>query len=363
MSQVLLLEAIYYGSVVALEVPSGYLSDRIGRRITLMAGMSAWVIACALFASTGSLGAFVLAQVLLAAGMAFNSGTDSALLYDSLDALGRQDEFAAREARAQALGSGAMAIAALIGGLLSGFDLRYAYVLSSLGALAALLCAAGFSEPRKRRLRHSPGEQWTAIQRLWTAPILRWILAYSVGMTVFNHIPYELFQPWVELFLGTSETAYSPTPATTGVLVAVMMALSALASSRAVALRERWGTLRVLLAATLLQGAVIASLAAPAHLAIIGVLALRSVPQGLSRPVLIASIHPHLPSSVRATWLSVQSLCGRMAFAITLTGASFWAAGSPMSHGLIASLAGVAAVSTLLFAGVLFATRPREFSL
>jgi len=31
---VLLLEAIYYISVVLLEVPSGYFSDRIGRKIT-----------------------------------------------------------------------------------------------------------------------------------------------------------------------------------------------------------------------------------------------------------------------------------------------------------------------------------------
>ena len=30
-ADVLLLEAIYYGAVVALEVPSGYLSDRLGR--------------------------------------------------------------------------------------------------------------------------------------------------------------------------------------------------------------------------------------------------------------------------------------------------------------------------------------------
>lgn len=36
MSRVLRLEAIYYIAVVFLEVPSGYFSDRFGRRQTLL---------------------------------------------------------------------------------------------------------------------------------------------------------------------------------------------------------------------------------------------------------------------------------------------------------------------------------------
>ena len=36
-SEVLLLESVYYIAVVILEVPSGYVSDRMGRRPTLMA--------------------------------------------------------------------------------------------------------------------------------------------------------------------------------------------------------------------------------------------------------------------------------------------------------------------------------------
>jgi MFS family permease len=36
MSRVLRLEAIYYIAVVILEVPSGYFSDRFGRRQTLL---------------------------------------------------------------------------------------------------------------------------------------------------------------------------------------------------------------------------------------------------------------------------------------------------------------------------------------
>ena len=42
-SEVLLLESVYYIAVVILEVPSGYVSDRMGRRPTLMELLLCWV--------------------------------------------------------------------------------------------------------------------------------------------------------------------------------------------------------------------------------------------------------------------------------------------------------------------------------
>ena len=59
---------------------------------------------------------FVL-LLLLAAGMAFNSGTDSSLLYESLESLGRGEEIALHEAKAQTASFRAAAAASIIGGL------------------------------------------------------------------------------------------------------------------------------------------------------------------------------------------------------------------------------------------------------
>ena len=126
------LESIYYAAVVVLEVPSGYLSDRLGRRPTLIIAAAATTAAHVVFATSGSFPAFAVGQCLLAAGMAFNSGTDSALLYDSLQAQGRPDEFGSIEGRAQAWGLITMAVASAVGGLSAGFDLRLAYVLSGV---------------------------------------------------------------------------------------------------------------------------------------------------------------------------------------------------------------------------------------
>ena len=197
--QVLLLEAIYYLGVVVLEVPSGYFSDRVGRRVTLLISTGSWIVGGLVFVMTASFVPFAVAQLLLALGMAFNSGTDTALLYDSLKDQGREDELARQEARAQALGLVAVGIAAGVGGLLAGFDLRIAYLLSSLSAALAWAVAWHFREPPRSDVVRPPVRQIVAASQRLRDPQLRWIFVFVVGMTVLNHVPYEFFQPWLEL--------------------------------------------------------------------------------------------------------------------------------------------------------------------
>ena len=98
LADVLRLEAIYYIAVVVLEVPSGYFSDRVGRRPTLLISCASHIAACALFFFGASFGVFAVAQCLLAAGIAFNSGTDTSLHFDSLASVERQREYDGREA-------------------------------------------------------------------------------------------------------------------------------------------------------------------------------------------------------------------------------------------------------------------------
>ena len=86
-SEVLLLESVYYIAVVILEVPSGYVSDRMGRRPTLMAAAALLGLSYILFFLGDSFLVFALAKVLMAAGFAFKSGTDASFHYDTYQSL------------------------------------------------------------------------------------------------------------------------------------------------------------------------------------------------------------------------------------------------------------------------------------
>lgn len=331
LEQVFLLEAVYYLAVVVLEVPSGYFSDRMGRKPTLIIAMACWGSSGLVFAATASFGWFALAQVLLAAGMAFNSGTDTSLLYDSLAAADRTGEIGDREARAEAWGYAAAATSALAGGLAGGFDLRLAYLLSAAGGLAGLGIASSFREPahvaETPETALVPHRQLGVCLERLADPVLRWIFLLVVGMTVFVHVPYELLQPYLDLLVGPERGDWSPTPALTGALMAASYYASAWASTRAIRLRDRIGTVATLLGALAIQGAIILAMGLVLHWAVAALFIVRSAPWAAVKPIMRAAVHPRLERGIRATYLSLQSLAGRLAFSASLAAASLLAGG------------------------------------
>ncbi|MGI9406280.1 MAG: MFS transporter, partial [Hyphomicrobiaceae bacterium] len=71
--EAILLAAAYDIANVLLEVPSGYFSDAIGRRTTLIISAIANIAGCLLFFIGGTLATFLAAQFLLGVHIAFNS--------------------------------------------------------------------------------------------------------------------------------------------------------------------------------------------------------------------------------------------------------------------------------------------------
>ncbi len=359
-ARVLQLEAIYFFAVVVLEVPSGYFSDRVGRRLTLLIAALASVAAGTIFATTSSFAAFAFGQCLLAVAMSFNSGTDSALLYDSLDALERGDEIGAVEARAQTWELASMATAAVVGGAAAGWDLRLAYVFSAVSGGVAFMCAWRFIEPPRSGLTaRAPFGQARAVLSRLRDPLLCWLFGFAIALTVIAHVPYELFQPYLAFVLSSDPGAsYTPTPLASGLLVGAAMAIAALASSRAMAIEGRLGSRATLLVALAIEGIIIAAMGFVLHLAVIALIALRSAPMAISRPIMNARVHPKIDTGIRATYLSVQSLAGRLAFSISLAVAAYVVGDSLMTAGVMSELLiGFAVLSAILLASLAITSR------
>ena len=316
--QVLRLEAIYYVAVVILEVPSGYLSDTLGRRLTLLISAVSAIFAYALFFLGGSFGVFVLAQIGLAASIAFQSGTDTSFHYDLLKCLGREDAYPQREARIMRNVFMASSGAALLGGVGSIFALRVAYGLSLMAACAAFVLVLLFAEPDRET---SPARQASgfffqirACLAYLGQPVLGWLMLFSVFMTVINHIPYEFYQPYIQLLGGEA-----PTPLLTGLHTALTMGIAAWFARQSIRLRDHLGTRFALMLSTGVQVVLISLMGFFFHPVVALLLAFRSVPRALMIAPLNAATVPRLQQHHRATYLSIQSLIGRLSFSLCLT--------------------------------------------
>ncbi len=91
MQDIFVLEAIFAAGVVALEVPSGYIADIWGRRRALIIGSAAWLLAGLLLLIAEGFWTLVIFEMSCAVAISLLSGSNVALLYDSLLAIGAEE--------------------------------------------------------------------------------------------------------------------------------------------------------------------------------------------------------------------------------------------------------------------------------
>ncbi len=319
-AEAILLYAVYDVSTTALEVPSGYMSDRLGRRITLVASALVGLAGTVLLGLGGGFAMFALGQALLGAGSAFASGTDSALLFESLSAAEREDEIEAQELRAWRFAFVGLALSSVLGGSLALIDGALPFLASAIAFAGVVLVAAGFGEPKHSERDLPQGAELVRLGSLraaLTEPVLAWLFALAVLMYVFSHVLFVFGQPFI--LQALAETGWQQdAPLVSGTVSALMMLVSVAASLFAPALRRGLGLPLVLLFAFGLQIALSGTLALTDSALAIAVLFLRMVPNSLSRPFILARIQPMLRDDSRATYLSLQSFAARLILAASL---------------------------------------------
>jgi MFS family permease len=315
-AEAILLYVVADITTTVLEVPSGYMSDRLGRKLTLMLAAICGVGATVLLVLSEGFAQFALANALLGAAAAFASGTDSALLYESLKCENRASEVEAAELHAWRFGFTALAMSALVGAVLAAFDPVLPYVATAVAAVALLAITALFREP-PHLTPAAHREDLRALGRSLVQPTLLWLLCLALVMYVFSHVPFVFGQPFIREALSSAGYA-AETPLISGAVTFLMMVLSVAASLVALPLRKVLGLPGILLLAFGMQVALTAALALSNSLFVLGLLLLRMVPDSLSQPFIRARIQPLLQDGIRATYLSVQSLAGRLLFAGTL---------------------------------------------
>ncbi len=313
-SDALLLTAILDLSIVFLEVPSGYFSDYVGRRESLVIGALSGAFGYLILFGGNGFYTFAIAQVLLGAGNAFVSGSDNALLYDSLVEQNRQNEIAAQEARAWRFMFAGLAVSAIIGGFISANSFRPAYLLTAVSLTVTLGIAMAMQEPpllgASEKAAKPVRQLMTILSRLKNRTLL-WVLVFSVGSYALSHVPYVFAQPYLKEALNRAGYV-SQTPAISGVITASMMIMSVIAGLFVMRVHKVIGTYGNLLLALTMQTGLIFALAYLLHPAALLLLVFRMIPNALSQPFVMELIQPRIESSYRATYLSVQNLLGRL---------------------------------------------------
>jgi len=248
------------------------------------------------------------------------------------------------------------AVAMPVGAGVAALETRFAYGLNLLTAAGSFAVAMSFTEPA-RAARDQALDSARAFRRQLAEcagdlrdPTTAWIFYYAVFMTVLNHIPYEFYQSRIESWTGPGS---SWAPLISGLILSAGQLAAAAASRVSIRVSRRFGDRPALLSTLALQTAVIGAMGALVHPIVAAVIVLRSVPDAVGAPILLARVAEKVPSLRRATFLSLQSLAGRLAYSLWLLAMSVVVGGPPAGDEIPALLflgAGLGVAGGLAFA-------------
>ena len=148
LQEVMILQGSYSLMVALMEIPSGYIADLFGRKKTMILGTFFCFLGFVLFSFSFGFWEFLLAEILLGIGNSFISGSDSAILYDSLLQSKQIDQYTKIEGKTYSIGNFAEAGAGILGGFLAEISLRYPWYVQAAVAALAIPFAISLVEPK-----------------------------------------------------------------------------------------------------------------------------------------------------------------------------------------------------------------------
>ncbi len=329
LTQVTILDVPFFLLMVLAEVPTGAIADRYGRRVSLMVGSCMFAVAVFVFGIADNYVVILLSYTAWGFGMTFQSGADTAILYDSLKAAGREDDFQKINSRLWALTSGSVLAAILLGApLAAATSYTFPILLSAGIALAAVPVAFSMHEPR-----HGDDEEKepylqtvaTGIRDAWNRPALRYIILFSALLGAVTFAPLIFVQPFLdEHGVGTGNLGVWQAPVRGAGVIAALLVHQFVARTGQ---RTAFLAMPAAIAVAMFALAGFDFLWASMAFLVVGAVA------GMQNPVLATYVNKRIPSERRATMLSVQALI-----------ASLILAGMEPMAGIIADGAGLRAM-------------------
>ncbi len=334
--QIGLMEVLFGIATIIAEVPTGAIADRFGRRVALGMGALGFAGATVLFA-TLSFPSLIVGHLFMSITRTLMSGSDDALLYDSLRQLKRTDEYEKHAGRASAVATASLLAATILAGpLVSVLEFRTVIIISAVGMGLAGVIALVLREPPRRESDFDEGGQpihastsGTAVLdeilrgiriALRTRPVL-WAILFGGIMLATLDLPEFFIQPFVRshgvdpaigLLDGLTYSAFM-LPSFVGLMLGAILAAP---------LAARLGERRALPTVLVVGGLVFVPLLVANHLALVASFALLAAGTAAVQPLAGGYINRRIPSDQRATVLSIFSLFTAVMITIVIGSAS-----------------------------------------
>ena len=291
------------------EVPTGVLSDRVGRKQTMIFGAVAGVFALTFYAIGGTYLALLIGAIFEGLSRSFYSGNNEALLYDTLAEMEQRTDYQEFLGKTSSMYQWALAFSALIGSIIAAISFQIVMWLSVVPMVLALLVTLRLVEPQvhKSASTNVYAHLSTAYKNIVRNPRLRTlslagILSFAIGESAW-------------LFRSTFIATLWPVWAI-GVAQMIGNAMAAVGFFFAGRIIKRFGEFRLLVGGMFVNevvnlfGLLVPTVFSPA------LMALLSSFYGINSVAKQSLIQVEFSDAERATMGSLNSLGGSLVFAL-----------------------------------------------
>ena len=336
--EVLATQAVFSIAMALFEVPTGYLADKFGRKFSIVVGGALYVAGCVGYLFVSDFMSCIAIELGFALSMAFMSGSDEALMFDSLVKLGRGAEYDKLFGRIGQAGFLVAATASIAGGWLASIDIKLPFLVNGCIMAVGVIGTCFLIEVHA----DTSGEKVPAMSKVVMFHLMehqgtRWLIAFSGIVVGFTQIALWLYQPYFALS-GINLVG-------TGVAFSLMNVFASASSFYADRIRQMLGTSGSLTAwfgSVAFGHIMLACVAGPFGA---GFVSFHQLGRGFGRVIASGCLNREAASLTRATVISLQSMAGGLVYGVLL-----------IPIGLIADAQTLGIRAALAFAGVTLLT-------
>ena len=313
LTDLFVIQSIYSVTIAVIEIPSGYVADVLGRKNAMVMGMFFGFVGMVVYSISYGFGGFLVAALLLGIGQSFISGSDTALMYDSLLQLNKTKDFIKLEGRTISVGNLAESFAFIVGGLLAEISLRTPFYFQVGIAFIGFVAATLLVEPEMARLKDGKTKPLKNIINIVRYALkenltLRYFILYSSVIGCGTLTMAWFSQPYF-ISIGINSTFYF------GLIGAALNLAVAIPSFYAHKIEARIKTPILLFFILVLIGGSYFTIGLTTTLWGLPLLLIFYISRGVATPVLRDYMNRHIPSEMRATVMSIRSFIIRIVFA------------------------------------------------
>lgn len=312
MAQIMMIQSFSSIVWIMMEVPSGYFADLVGRKKSLLLNAIFAILSTLILGFGHSFYHFLAAAFFWALAGVFVSGADSAFVYDTLKALGKEKMYKkvwGNVAFYYYIGS---SIASVIGGLLGGINFRYPFFAMIAVYLLLIPLTLSLYEPNRPKVV-SGKNRFSDLLKIIHGSVFRnkkigLLIVYSALIASAISISYWLYQPYLKL-TGLNIVYF-------GLVFAAFNLVKAMSAKYSHAVEEKLGRNISLVMLFIFTGACYILMGSAIFVWSFTFVFLFQFVSGFSSVVISDYIHGETDSGIRATVMSVHSLTGNIFSAI-----------------------------------------------